>query len=691
MKWLGKWLMAALLVCVLSISFGGIEVKAGHCAGHTDDCGCNTTSCNNIDVCYYNSPWDYCDGHNFGNTWTYVSTSATCTGSGYQKWRGYCSICKTWYELNIPEGPLGHNYGGWSKHSNTQHVRSCSRCGVKDYANHRMGNWYDGRDGWEYRDCSDCSYQEKRDKEKPSISSFTATPTSWSAGNGTVKITARDKGSGIDTIVITRVNVNSGATKTVGTYSHNGSTSSVTDTYTETSEGVFYYTAAVTDKLGNKSTSTSATIYLDHSNPVISGVNNTETTWTATAPRISVSATDYLSRTSYSGSGVKSLVIKDDSGNIVKSGTASATYTLTSAYQGTHTWTIIATDNVNHTSTATITTRYDASAPNCSEFSATPTVWSAGNGTVKFTVQDAWSGLSSIKLERYSYVTNTWKTVGTWNYSGTTSAVTKTYTETEEGVFYYKLTVKDMLSNTLTKTSATIYLDHSNPVLSGMNTTVTDWTNQAPRINVSATDYLAGTTYTGSGVKSVVIKDDAGTIVSSGTSSASYTLAARYEGIHTWTIIATDNVNHTSSATITTKYDCTAPGMDGTEVTYVSDGVAYSGYCQDNIISQHVDDAASRSPNRPNATSGLRSIIVYRVKNGSKTAIYSATTQHTWTSPDTNSYFDVFYDMESDDVIADYYEVTVSDFAGNRYTKKLISQRSLLTWFHTSIDRSTYR
>ncbi len=38
---------------------------------------------------------------------------------------------------------------------------------------------------------------------------------------------------------------------------------------------------------------------------------------------------------------------------------------------------------------------------------------------------------------------------------------------------------------------------------------------------------------------------------------------------NTWTIIATDNVGHTTTTYITTKYDITKPGIDGTEITFV--------------------------------------------------------------------------------------------------------------------------
>jgi len=52
------------------------------------------------------------------------------------------------------------------------------------------------------------------------------------------------------------------------------------------------------------------------------------------------------------------------------------------------------------------------------------------------------------------------------------------------------------------------------------------------------------------------------------------------------------------------------------------DGVTVSGYCQDNIINQHMDDEIRRSQNGANASSGLKSVILYRVTGGNKEVIY---------------------------------------------------------------------
>ncbi len=531
-----------------------------------------------------------------------------------------------------------------------------------------------------------------KDETNPSCSSFIATPTYWSAGNGTVSFTAQDKGSGLSSVTLQRYSYVNGTWTTVKTWSYSGTTAVQSGSYTETSEGVFYYKLTIKDKAGNTTTKTSDTIYLDHSNPVIYGTEYTVTSWTRVAPIISVSATDYLSGTNYVGSGLRSLVIQDDYGNVVASGVSSAYYALSDGYQGIHTWTITATDNVGHVSRKMLTTKFDKTGPECSSLVAEPNYWSAGNGTVSFTARDPWSGFSSATLQRYSYVTNRWDTVASWSFGGTTDYVSRSYTETTEGVFYYKLTLVDVLGNTSVHTSATIYLDHSNPVIHGVENTVTDWTNVAPVISVSATDYLYGTSYVGSGLSNIVIKDDRGYMVASGTSSASYTLEPKYEGIHTWYISATDNVGHSVSSSVTTKYDCTRPGIDGTEITFVKpDGVTVSGYCQDNIISQHIDDESVRSANHPNVTSGLKSVILYRVTGSNRVAISSDATRATFGSSDTHSLFDMYYEITADEKTASYYEIIVTDFAGNRVTKKLTSQYSLLTWFHTSIDRSTYR
>lgn len=330
----------------------------------------------------------------------------------------------------------------------------------------------------------------------------------------------------------------------------------------------------------------------------------------------------------------------------------------------------------------------DETAPSCSTFTATPNQWSSGNGTVTITAKDEGSGISSIVLKRYSYVSSAWSDIQSWTGINSTGEVTKTYSQTAEGVYLYQVVITDGAGNTTTKNSNVVYLDHSRPIISGISNTVTDWTNAAPIIYVSATDYLSGTSYNGSGIASLVIKDKDGVVVKSGTSTASYTLADKYEGVYEWTIVAKDNVGYETSTKVTTKYDKTAPGIDGTESVNVKpDGTTVSGYCADDIIKQHIDDKASRSANNPNVTSGLKSIIVYKYYKSVGVALYGDNVKKTFAVSDTNAYFDVYYKMLEEDKDVLYYLIVVQDFAGNTTRKKLVGQQSVLNGFHTSIER----
>lgn len=91
-----------------------------------------------------------------------------------------------------------------------------------------------------------------------------------------------------------------------------------------------------------------------------------------------------------------------------------------------------------------------------------------------------------------------------------------------------------------------------------------------------------------------------------------------------------------------------------------------------------------------NMSSGIKSVILYKVTGTDEEVIYSDTTYHRFDYPDTHSYFDVYYDINLTDDMVDYYILITEDFAGNRTKKKLTSQRTLLTLFHTSIDRGAY-
>lgn len=322
--------------------------------------------------------------------------------------------------------------------------------------------------------------------------------------------------------------------------------------------------------------------------------------------------------------------------------------------------------------------------------SASTYSWTADNVSITVRGYDEGVGNRYILLYRVNCITGVTTLVGNYQHGGVSGWTSDIYTQTDEGIFYYYAVSTDNDWHSIQANTARIYMDHSDPVIIGVENTNTDWTNIAPQITVRSTDYLIGTVTVGSGLKSVKIYNDRGTLVASGRDQAAYTLNEVDEGERTFQIEAVDNVGHVSRSSVTTRYDITPPGIDGTEITFVKDGIVVSGYMQDNIMDQHIDDEIIRSKNGANRSSGIKSVIVYKVTGTNEEVIYSDTTYHQFVLPDTHSYFDVYYDINQTDDAVDYYLIITKDFADNQTKKKLTSQRKLLTLFHTSIDRGAY-
>ena len=100
-----------------------------------------------------------------------------------------------------------------------------------------------------------------------------------------------------------------------------------------------------------------------------------------------------------------------------------------------------------------------------------------------------------------------------------------------------------------------------------------------------------------------------------------------------------------------------------------------------------------QTANHEVADNSLASILpdtVITNRPDGREVIYSGNTKATFYVSDTHSFYNMLYEIQATEKTASYYEIIVTDFAGNVTRKKLTSQYSLLTWFHTSIDRSSY-
>lgn len=319
------------------------------------------------------------------------------------------------------------------------------------------------------------------------------------------------------------------------------------------------------------------------------------------------------------------------------------------------------------------------------------TDWTAGDVTVNINGYDEGEGNENISLYRVNCITGIINEVRSFHHNGAKGWTHESYTQTDEGIYNFYAISTDTQGHSIKATTERVHLDHSDPVIIGAENTEKEWTNIAPVISVRSTDHLYGTGVEGSGLKSLTIYDENDIVLRRGDNSTAYTLEERYEGERLWRIEAVDKVGHKTDVYITTRYDITPLGIDGTEITFVTkEGDVISGYCQDNIIDQRIDDDIRRSRHGANKSSGIKSVILYRVKGTKEEPVYSDTTYHRFNAPDTHSAFRVYYDINLTDDAVDYYNLITEDFAGNRTKKKLTSKRTLLTLFHTSIDRGAY-
>lgn len=241
------------------------------------------------------------------------------------------------------------------------------------------------------------------------------------------------------------------------------------------------------------------------------------------------------------------------------------------------------------------------------------------------------------------------------------------------------------------------------------------WTNEPITITADISDLLMNG-IAGSGIRYAKITRDDGYVAAEkeydvdstnrGPAAVclTYTLKPSDSGRHDWTVETSDTVGHVVTKTVTTRYDVTGCVASGTEqgTREDSDGIL-AAYCPDNVISQDASDV--RYDAGTNYASGLMYVAMYRYIESSDNARYQSMTKMKvdgtrWVNAGTGPYVDtqsdasrgISYDSNtlSDDEHADYYLIVMIDQAGNVSRKRLITQRDALTWFHTSIDRSSY-
>ncbi len=269
------------------------------------------------------------------------------------------------------------------------------------------------------------------DKTAPVVSTPTKSPnTEWSNANVTVTNNATDALSGIPT---------SG-------YSFDGGSTWQTKTKTYSTEGTYSVTPKAKDNAGNIGTGTAITVKIDKTAPTASVAS----TSTSASTKVTVTASDALS-------GLHSTPYSFDGGSTwQESNTKIVTSTTTLSIKVRDKAGNIKT--LSHTPSATL------------PITITPSITEWTNKNVRLTVTG--TGISQYKFDSGSYSTTNYK-----DYSGNTTA---------------SITVKDSNSKTKTVTYKITNIDKTNPVISDVSLSGTEWTDQDVSIIVTASDALSG-------------------------------------------------------------------------------------------------------------------------------------------------------------------------------------------------------
>ena len=319
-------------------------------------------------------------GHDFG-LWECVDENQHKHVCG--RWNDRTgSVCGyTEYENHTFDAPVATGYVDHGDTHTTTYKKICNKCGYTvTYTQeepHTYNPWIvNGSDTYTAtRECNKCGHTQSE-----WIGIEVSPLNNWTAEYGVVKgfskfwndcpSTTVHKQSA--SLVIKNVDTNVTSLTTFSDMSVD------THTYTENKEGRYAYTYKYTDDTNHDMSITLGNMMIDHSAPQLNirvscggtddigthyndaieftqsiathssatGAIEGETRWTNTEPTITATATDYLKNSTISGVGVHSVVIYDDMGNMVAAGTSGASYTLKPADEGTHTYTIVATDHL---------------------------------------------------------------------------------------------------------------------------------------------------------------------------------------------------------------------------------------------------------------------------------------------------------------------------------------------------------
>ncbi|PIZ50896.1 hypothetical protein COY27_05430 [Candidatus Woesearchaeota archaeon CG_4_10_14_0_2_um_filter_33_13] len=403
------------------------------------------------------------------------------------------------------------------------------------------------------------------DTTNPAISSATPTTASGNYSQSYIEANITASDSNLEIITINLYN-------TTGLYQNNTSTTSpLFVNFTSLPDGTYYLNATVNDTAGNSNSTTTSTIVLDTSNPIVSLVSPVNNTLELTSHNINFiyNVTDVTSNIKNCSLSLNGTPIQSDN-TITKN--INQTISLTLA-NGDYNWSVSCYDNVgNLGQSTTYNLSMSVTAPTITLESPEDDYFTANNSVVFNCSATDDSSLVNLTLYVWNSTSSVYYT-NTTNLGGTANSTTWTTSLLTDSIYIWNcLAFDDSELSDTAPSNRTLTIDPSAPTISlnypenGFNTTST-----SINFNWTTTDnYFTALTCNITVDGSVNVS----TVATTNGTAKNQSVSGFSDGTHNWNVTCWDGVNNTNTSTTRTfRVDTTSPSL---VVSSPTEGTNYS-------------------------------------------------------------------------------------------------------------------
>ena len=405
------------------------------------------------------------------------------------------------------------------------------------------------------------------DTVKPVVETIAVNPSEWTKDAVVISGTVSDNFSGVKSVSYKQ---EGSEVVTEATLAGNNSFSFTVDPTVY--EGK--YIVWCTDNKDNVSENEEVFVYMDNAAPTVTAKVDV-TDWTEEAVTISGTVDDNLS-------GVKDIYYQKTGETKVKLETfdaANGTYSITiPAQEYVGIYTVYCVDNANNEASTTVEVKMDNKAPEVTDVKADVTDWTNQSVVISGKVNDAISGVASVKWEKQGD-----NSTGTAVYDASSNTFSFEIAA-QEYAGEYIITCTDKAGNVTAGNTVSVKMDNGSCVVATGAADKADWTNSSVVISGTVSDDL-------SGVASVTWTKEDDQTTGSATFDAdnnaySFEVAAQnYNG--KYIITCTDKAGNVSAEfSVAVQMDVDVPAVESAkaDVTKWTNGsVVISGEVSDNL------------------------------------------------------------------------------------------------------------